>query len=302
MTIGDKELIQKFIEASSVFKSAVAEQNLHTSKETYKQMYEIYHKINESSLEQIHKEVAYQQIVQAYHLIQDLKNDTTSPTNIIAIAVVIIILSMIIFINPRMVGLAVFQEKIVQPVNLEWSQNGVQNIELQAVPSSLSVTGELNGEGSARLFAEVDGRRILVFDSANLKSKVFKDVCADSCVMPKINTKKLALSAEVNNAVIVLKSVGYYARNRNHAPVWDGEPKTIAITGETNVDFSQHFSDADGDNLVYMAIVPEGIKASVSGSIVTIIPDSSFKGQTYLELIVSDLKESTRAKIVIDMQ
>lgn len=167
------------------------------AKEKYEQLYAVYHQINSSQLEKIHKEVAYQQLLTSYHLIEELKQQSNAPINIIAIAIVIILVSVIVFINPRMIGLAVFQEL------------------------------------------------------------------------------------------------------KNSAPVWTGEPKTITVKGITAIDFGQYFSDTDGDELVYLAMAPEGLKTTVSGSIISIEPENSLKGEKMLDIIVSDMKHSTRAKILV---
>ena len=102
--------------------------------------------------------------------------------------------------------------------------------------------------------------------------------------------------------MIKINLIQYYIRGKNHAPVWTGEPKTIIIQGETTIDFSRQFSDPDGDELVYLATMPEGVSASVTGSSVTIKADSAIKGQKQMELLVSDMKDTTRAKIVMDLQ
>lgn len=285
-------------------KSAVSEQDLTRAKQKYQELYSIYQQINDSQLEKIHKEVAYQQLVTSYHLIQDLKDSTTTPTNIIAIAVVIILVSVVVFINPRMVGLAVFQESISQPVNFEFSQSGSREITFKSLPSSLSVSGEFVGDGTAKLFAESEGRRMLVFDStkSNIQATKFTGQCIDTCVLPKVGTTKMTLFAEVDKATLKLNSINYYTRLKNTAPVWNGEPKVITVQGKTTVDFSKYFTDSDGDELVYLVTTPEGINAEVSGSIVTFTADQTAKGEKFADLIVSDMKHSTRAKIKLEIE
>jgi len=203
IVIEDKELIKKFIEKNHELKTTLADHNITTAQKTYQELYELYHTINNSSLEHIHKEVAYQQIVSAYHSVQDLKQETLAPTNIIAIAIVLIIVSTIIFINPRIIGLAVSQLEALQ--------------------------------------------------------------------------------------------------QKNHAPEWNGQPTTIEVKGETTIDFAPSFKDKDSDQLVYLAIVPQDIQATVSGSIITITPDQGVTGQKTLELVVSDMKNSVRAKIILNI-
>jgi len=253
----------------------------------------------------VHKEVAYQQLVQSYHSISDLKHQATTPTNMIAVAIVIVILSVIIFVNPRIIGLAVFQEKITQQESVEFAKSGIKDMLLNEIPSSLSASGQFKGQGTAKLYAEIDGRRLLVFDSQ--KSKIgagkFKEQCMDTCTMPKVSTKKVTLSAEVNEAYLKIDKISYYTKKtKNNAPEWDGEPKKIVITGQTTTDLGQHFSDKDGDELVYLTTAPVGIKAEISGSKITITPETSEKGVKIIDLIVSDLKQTTRAKIELDLQ
>lgn len=292
----DKELVKHFIETSHTLRTAIADHNTPEAEKKYQELYAIYHKINESSLEQIHKEVAYQQIVEAHHSLQDLKQDTISPTNIIAIAVVIVIISTIIFINPRIIGLAVFQEQTTQQVNIVFSQSNSQATELKAVPSSLAVSGTVTG--SAKLFAEIDGRKLLVLDTNKLRATTFKNECLDTCVLPVLGSKNVVFTAELTNGQLSISEISYYSKKTNHAPVWNGKPQKITLNGETTIDFEQYFSDPDGDELVYLASVSEGAKASVSGSKVTILPDENFSTTT-LDIIVSDLQESVKAKITL---
>lgn len=275
------------------------------AKKAYEELYAIYHQINDSKLEPVHKEVAYQQLVQSYHSISDLKQQITAPTNIIAVAIVIVILSVIIFVNPRIVGLAVFQEIITQPLALEFAQSGAQELLLKEFPSSFSASGQFKGEGTARLYAEIDGRRLLVFDSTKSKigAEKFKEQCMDTCTMPKVRTKKVILSAEINDAILTIDKITYYTKKtKNNAPEWGGGPNKIAINGQTTIDLEQHFTDKEGDELVYLARTPPGIKAEVSGSKVTITPETSEKGVRVIDVIVSDLKQTTRAKIELDLQ
>lgn len=293
----DKELIKQFIDTAHTLKTAVAEHNTPAAEKNYQELYAIYHKINESSLEQIHKEVAYQQIVQAYHSLQDLKQDTMSPTNIIAIAVVIVIISTIIFINPRIIGLAVFQEQITQPVSLIFSESSSKAVELKAVPSSLAVSGKVIG--NAKLFVEIDGRKLLVMDTNKLKATTFKNECLDTCVLPVLGSKNIVFTAELNNAKLAISDLTYYNKKTNHLPIWNKEPQQITLQGETTIDFAPYFSDPDGDELVYLASVTEGVQASVSGSIVTLTPQEGFT-TAILDIIVSDLEESVRAKIQLN--
>jgi len=299
MLIEDKVLIKQFIEVASELKSAVAEQNLAGARQKYQQLYGQYQQINDSKLEKIHKEVAYQQLLTGYHSIQELKQQTAAPTNIIAIALVIIILSVIIFINPKMVGLAVFQEITTQKLNIIYSQNGEDEILLKTIPSSLTVTGKFDGSGTARLFAEAEGRKLIVFDStkSSIRSKKFTDQCIDTCILPKIGTTKINLIAEIDNAVLQVDSISYYSRVSNTAPVWNGEPKSIVVKGETTIDFEQYFKDNDGDQIVYMAVTPDGISAEVSGSKITFLPEKTATGEKYADIIASDLKHTTKARI-----
>ncbi|MBI4141747.1 hypothetical protein HY484_02370 [Candidatus Woesearchaeota archaeon] len=290
----DKELIKKFIETNHAFKSSVADHNTPTAEKTYQELYAFYHKINESSLEQIHKEVAYQQIVEAYHSLQDLKQDTMSPTNIIAIAVVIVIVSTIIFINPRIIGLAVFQEQTTQAVNIAFSYTNSQAVQLKSVPSSLAVSGKVTG--NAKLFAEIDGRKLLVLDTEKLKATTFRNECLDTCVLPVLGSKNVVFNAEVQNGQLTINEITYYSKKTNHAPVWTGEPQKITLQEETTIDFAPYFSDTDEDELVYLASSSEGAKTSVSGSKVTLTPEQGFTTAT-LTIIASDLEYSTKANI-----
>jgi len=106
----------------------------------------------------------------------------------------------------------------------------------------------------------------------------------------------------MNDATLTITSVQYYSKNKNHAPVWNGAPKTITLHGPTTIDFSPYFSDPDGNDLVYLASVPEGIHATASGSTVTLTPEqNTAAGTATLTLVVSDLQYSVRANIPLEI-
>ncbi len=203
-----------------------------------------------------------------------------------------------------MVGLAVFQEKTTQLLDLEFIQSKSQQIELKFIPTSLSASGQFKGAGTAKLFAEIEGRRLLIFDSTKTKiiGEKFQQACIDTCVMPRVGTTKLVLSAETNNAAITVNSLQYYSATKNNAPVWNQEPQIITLKDTTTIDFSQYFKDPDGDELVYLATTPQGITAEISGSIVKFTSDGNAQGQKQIELLVSDMKHTTKARITVDVQ
>lgn len=114
--IEDSQLIKNFVDTYYALKTALSEKNTEQAQATYQQLYNAYTSINTSQLAGVHKEIAYQQLTDAYHSLHDLQNEIKTPANLIAIALVVIIISTIIFVNPQMIGLAIFQHQNHPPV------------------------------------------------------------------------------------------------------------------------------------------------------------------------------------------
>ena len=81
------------------------------------------------------------------------------------------------------------------------------------------------------------------------------------------------------------------------APVWDSEITTMSISGTAQIPLEDYFSDPNGDQLSYDATHPENLYVAVSGSTVTIVPQTGVKGVRYITFSASDGEYITKQVI-----
>ncbi len=108
----------------------------------------------------------------------------------------------------------------------------------------------------------------------------------------------LAVALIAISFLIVLKPsiIGFVALEPNSAPAWDG-PRSFELREAGLLNLSQHFSDADGDPLVFVSTSGEGVDVSVTNDIVTLTPRSSSRQN--ITLIATDFKDVTKVPVEI---
>src|SRR3989344_2236179 len=93
-------LIQKFIQAHTESEKFLETGNIVGAKQKYLEALDTYHKIDQSSLEHFHKELAHDQITSLFKKVNSAKSSLKVPPNIIAAAVLLIVLSATVAFKP----------------------------------------------------------------------------------------------------------------------------------------------------------------------------------------------------------
>lgn len=103
------DLIHKFVQAYNSAQDSIEENRIPEAKSKYHELMDIYKDIADSDVESVHKELAYDQVMKVYQGVKGMKVRRTINTKAVALAVVLIIISLVIFIKPEIIGLATFE-------------------------------------------------------------------------------------------------------------------------------------------------------------------------------------------------
>jgi hypothetical protein len=95
----ETDLVPRFSDKYESALSLLDANNVHGAKMTYKEMVALYSQISNSSLESVHKQLAYNCLV-------DLYNQLQSAMGFIVTAVILAILAVVLILKPGIVGLA----------------------------------------------------------------------------------------------------------------------------------------------------------------------------------------------------
>lgn len=281
-------------------KSAVSANNLDEALAQYNVLVKLYDQINKSSLDVAHKEIAYQQVVGAHKAITEAHADASSyNVNYIAIAVVLVIVSTVVLINPQLVGLVIFDGPHVQNLNIAFIESAEKALSLRDAPSSFSVTGKVTGQGTARLYLDDGREKRLVFDShlvPLVNNTFFSDICLDTCQLSGDNNE-VKLVAEVSGTILSIDKIKYEV-DVNTAPEYVGPTKNIVVRESTSLNLRDYFEDADGDPMAFIVLPVDGLSVQLVGSMLTITPKA--QGAFDLPMIASDPKESTRIVLKVE--
>lgn len=292
--------MSRFVQQYFAVKTAVSSNNLDEAFAQYTLLVRLYDQINKSALDVAHKEIAYQQVVGAHKSITDAHADSSSyNVNYVAVAVVLVIMSTVIFINPQLVGLAVFDGVRVLDLNVAFVESSEKVLSLRGEPSSFSVTGEVLGQGVARLYLDDGKVRHLVFDNqlVPLVNKTFfTDVCLDSCQLSGVGSE-VKLVGEVSGTILSVEKVSY-AVDVNSAPEYVGPTKSLVVSGPVSINLRDYFADADSDPLAFVVLPVDGLSVQLVGSMLTLAPRA--QGTFDLQVIASDPKESTRVVLKVE--
>jgi hypothetical protein len=169
--------------------------------------------------------------------------------------------------------------------------------------TSLGITGNLLGEGSAKVYIENNANKYLIFDSKKSSFKVtdassklvgkilhLDSVCEQTCSLEGFNKSIYSLSFEIENSVLELNSISYSVKlNRDieSVPVFLKIPEQKSSPNSLlEIDLSSFFNASD----VYQAAVKfsflseeNSLNVSISDGIAKLMP--SKKGQFYLYFI-----------------
>lgn len=292
-------LIEKFVAAQKSAQDLLAQGDVASAKQKYLEVLDVYHQIDQSSLEQFHKELAYDQVHALFSQVNEAKARMKIPYNLIVAGILIIALSTGIVLKPSIVGLAGFDDLVRQEVNLNITESSIKTVTLRDSPLSLSASGEFTGK--VKLFHKEGERLRLIFES-NSSSGNFTDVCVETCTL-SANGNTVELFAQVEEgASLFVKEVSYRVeRKSNTAPRWTGTSTTFraSVGKPTTIDLADYFSDDENDPLVFLSTSSEGLDVEVQNSNITLKPNAG--GTKNILFIASDLIAVTRVPVKIEV-
>jgi hypothetical protein len=195
VTIDKVDLIHKFVQTYNSAQDSIDENRIADAKQKYKELMSVYKQISASDMESVHKELAYDQVMKVFNGVRGMKPRQNIHAKSIAVAVVIIIISLVIFIKPEIIGMVTL--------------------------------------------------------------------------------------------------------DANQAPVWTGDGNLFVITGITEkamfvrtsdrtINLDAFFSDADGNDLTYLATSTDGLDVKISGNHLTFLPEPGFFGERVITVVASD--------------
>ncbi len=297
------EIVKNFVETYNKAQRHLDESQVDSARKQYYLLLDIYSKLMKTEIDEFQRELAYDQITKVFNRIKENQVRDKVPVNIIVAGVLIVILSIIVALNPAIVGLAAFQDEISQPVNLVFTNTTVSTGILKQTPLSFAITGKFEGE-SAKLFLEHQDKLILVFDSEQAsidEDGNFEKICIDSCKLENYEGTTVQLFVEVLNGRLEISDLVYHIeRIENQPPQWVSETNNFKITGRTEINLSRYFKDPENDKLVFLSTTEDGIDVRVERDKLIITPASEGGEQKTITLIASDLQKLTKVPVILD--
>ncbi len=210
------ELVQKFVDAYHATQDCIDSSDVEGATAKYKDLLEVYKQMASSNIDPMHKELAYDQLVKVYNGIQNPVQSSSmhATTHIIAAAVLLVLFSFMVFFKPAVFGAVtadVNQQTVVQDLNLAFVESGSRIIHLDDLPKSLTISGKVDGNGFARVYAATQGSRFLLFDNDLVKINsdgTFTAACVHSC-SKALGTKDITIDVELSNAALTIYSLEY---------------------------------------------------------------------------------------------
>ena len=303
--MADVPSIKQFVDIHTEASKLLADEKVKEAKDKYRQLLDMYHDIQNSSLEQFHKEIAYEHLTTLFAELKTTRERVRIPVNVILAAILIIGFSFAIFLKPEIAGLVSFEDEIVHPVNITFDQTSVESITLKDRPLSMMVNGQF--EGDVKLFYKQGEKLELIFDSEKSVSVegVFTHVCEETCYLnTQTNVVELFVQIAGEGSITVDKLIYKVARIDNSAPVWIGKIRTFTVpAGKTiAIDLSKYFEDSDGDPLVYLSTTDDDLDVLVQNEQITLSADPGSSGKRTLTFIASDLAEVTKVPVTIEIK
>lgn len=111
----------------------------------------------------------------------------------------------------------------------------------------------------------------------------FTDVCGEACVLNETGNKTLTLSVELaEDATLTLTDITVTQPRHNTAPTLNNPLTNVALVvgEERSIALDEHFSDADGDSLVYDVLHVPGTTMTVTESTLTIVGERATSGES----------------------
>ncbi|MFC1774710.1 hypothetical protein ACFLZN_00150 [Nanoarchaeota archaeon] len=216
---------------------------------------------------------------------------------LIAIGLLIILASVLIVIEPEIVGLSFFDEQLGGGIGLTFDHNGQHTMVFRHIPESLRLSGKLTS-GIAKVYANINGEKKLVFDSeiVDLVEGIFYDICIETCVI-NVSSPTIILDIEVNGGNLFLSEANYQTPQiKNNPPEWKGTRKIFRIRDSLVIDLKNYFFDEDGDELTFLATETKDVDVKVKGSQVE-ITNKGISKPIEIDFIASDMKDITTVTV-----
>jgi len=306
-------IIDEFVESAKRLQESIRVRDRDSAQGRYKELYGIYSRLAASSVADVHKEVAYEQLTKFYDglstmkpRVERLQRDWLAGKDLAVIGALLVVFIVVLVFKPSIVGLVTADVRTIE-INTGFNEDVAYELALPGPPKSLALTGTVSGGGTAVVIASSNGQDVVVFDSkknALPGTFAFKEVCGDACALSGFG-KKVTLHIDVDSASLFLAqaTVGIDA-SRNKAPVWQGFATDFPVgrSEPVDIDLRQSFFDPDGDELVFLSTADEGLDVIVSGSLVTIDASRASVGEHLVTFIASDLLAVTKQPVTIRVQ
>lgn len=205
------ELVQKFVDSFHATQDSLNKNDREGATNGYKDMLGIYNQIAASPLDPLHKELAYDQLVKTYQGLQAPQSHSIhATTHIIAAAVLLVLFSFLVFFRPTVFGMTTAEPKIVQDLNWAFTESDAREVHFDTVPKQLSVSGKIDGNGMARVYAITKTSRVLLFDNDLVRVNSDGTFTA-ACVRcsEKIDSQDITLDVVLENTALTVYSVEY---------------------------------------------------------------------------------------------
>jgi len=128
------------------------------------------------------------------------------------------------------------------------------------------------------------------------RTTIFTDVCEETCAMEPAS----GIVIVTNTTPINLTRVEVTTPTANNAPTITTPIEAIITTNTTNIDLTTHFTDADGDELLYSTGGSSIATLTINESTLTIEPISS--GTETITVYASDLHELVPTEFTLTVE
>ncbi|MBI4145898.1 hypothetical protein HY489_01015 [Candidatus Woesearchaeota archaeon] len=294
------ELVKRFVDVHAETEKLLTEEKIPDARQKYLQVLDAYNAIEKSSMPQFHKELAHDQVTKLFRRLNDAKERVKVPYNLIAAGILIIAFSVVIFMNPSIVGLVGFEDLVRQPGNVTFTESGLHTFTLQDRPLSLAVSGHYTG--NVKLFLKQGSQLKMIFSSEN-QSRNFTDVCKETCsVSVDSNTIEVFASVDSGSSLTINEISYKVERKKNTAPAWRGTNRNFKVNldKQVTIDLKDYFSDAEDDKMVFLSSSAPGLDVRVDGS--RVLLTGKTPGTKNVIFVASDFQDVTRVNVMVEVQ
>ncbi len=151
---------------------------------------------------------------------------------------------------------------------------------------SIKIDGSVIGSGNAKVYAEYNNERRLIFDSSRLVEKpsgifgatgfaVKEDKKGDNGNDKDNGNSKDNGTGRGNGEGNDSESNGKEKeKTKNNAPAWNSDVDSFSLNGSLSINLSIYFYDADNDAMAYSSSNASNVSAALDDGVITLIPDN----------------------------